>query len=66
MKLKGKDLIFISRILRDGSGVTDVSKESMKHLNEDKFRMSCLSITEKTYIACEFNSFVVKLKKNEV
>lgn len=58
----GKDLIFISSIKRDGSGTADVSKENMSHLDNDEFHISCLSMTESTYIAMAFNSFVVKLK----
>jgi hypothetical protein len=63
MKLKGKQLIFISRILRDGSGVVDCSKLDMSNLNDDNFEINCLSITLKTYIATEMNAFVVKLKE---
>lgn len=59
----GKELIFISRIKRDGSGVTDVSKEKMDWLNNTIFVLNSLSISNKTYIACEFNSYVVRLRK---
>lgn len=62
-KIKGKDLIFICRIKRDGSWVEPVKQEDVSHLNDTKFTVCCLSITFKTYIACEFNSYVVKLKK---
>lgn len=62
MKMKGKELIFISRIKRDGSGTVDCSELNMKNLDEDNFKINCLSITEKTYIATEFNAFVVKKK----
>ena len=58
---KGRELIFISRILRDGSGVEPVDVD-MSHLDKTKFTMNCLSITKGTWIACEFNSFVVKIK----
>ena len=61
MKIKGKDLIFISIIRRDGSGTDPVTKVS--HLKETVFKVRCLSISMETYIAMEFNSFVVKLKK---
>jgi len=63
MKLKGKELIFVSRILRDGSGTNDCSKLDMSNYDNDVFEINCLSITEQTYIATEFNAFVVKLKK---
>lgn len=58
----GKDLIFISNIKRDGSGTVDVSKEKMSHLDNDEFHVACLSMTQNTYIAHGFNSYVVKLK----
>ncbi len=61
-KIKGKDLIFISRILRDGSGTEAVIVKDTGHLDNRVFNCNCLSMTKKTYIACEFNSYVVKLK----
>ncbi len=61
---KGKHLIFISQIKRDGSGTVPVDESYVNMMAEDKFRMSCLSLTEKTWIASDFNSFVVKLKKD--
>lgn len=63
MKVKGKDLQFISRILRDGSGTEPVI--DIRHLDNDIFKVRCLSISNKTYIAMEFNSYVVKLKPKE-
>ena len=60
--IKGKDLIFISWIKRDGSGTEDVSNKDMSSDDETIFTLNCLSISEKTYIANEFNSYVVKLK----
>lgn len=63
---KGSELVFISRILRDGSGVELVSdQKDIKHWGNSTFRLSCLSITQGTYIASEFNSYVVKLKKDQ-
>jgi hypothetical protein len=64
MKLKGKDLIFISWIKRDGSGTKMVKKRLIELMQEDDFKVNCLSLTEKTYIACGFNSFVVRLKND--
>jgi hypothetical protein len=59
----GKDLLFISQIKRDGSGVDmDISKEYIEMMEDDLFHLTHLSLSEKTYIASEFNSFVVKLK----
>lgn len=61
MKAKGKDLIFISQIKRDGSGVNPCT-EPLYNLDETEFQITCLSISNGTWIASEFNSFVVKLK----
>lgn len=66
MKAKGSELIFISRILRDGSGVEMIENDDqVKHWQKTEFELNCLSITNGTYIASEFNSYVVKLKNNE-
>jgi hypothetical protein len=71
MILKGKKLQFISFIKRDGSGVVMVRDlitlncpklDNMSYLDEDNFKIMRLSISEKTFIACGFNSFIVKLK----
>lgn len=62
MKLKGKDLEFISQIKRDGSGTVPLKEGYADFMAEDTFKVRCLSITCKTYIAMEFNSFVVRLK----
>jgi hypothetical protein len=62
--IKGKGLEFISSIIRDGSGTVDVSNSDMSHLDNTSFSLNSLSITNKTYIASEFNSYVVKLKNN--
>jgi len=67
MKKIAKDLIFISRIKRDGSGTTPVSKDYLQLLcgnsfSPEKFDVHSLSISNDTYIAIGFNSFVVKLK----
>ena len=62
------ELEFISQIKRDGSGVTKVKKSYLKSMLEnklmkdEKFYLKCLSISEKTYIAFNFNAFVVRLK----
>lgn len=69
MKNKPNELIFISRIKRDGSGTRKVFKKDIKHLTTNKFakeeeyEMNRLSISEGTYIASGFNSYVVKLKE---
>lgn len=74
MKKKGKDLEFISFIKRDGSGTIPIPSpwneksdypktDDMSYQNDDNFNIYRLSISEKTFIAIGFNSFVVKLKK---
>lgn len=61
---KGSELIFISWIKRDGSGTDYITKENdMSHLDDTTFNINCLSISNSTYIASEFNSYVVKFKK---
>ena len=63
MKKKGKDLIFISSIKGDGSGTGMVKKRLIELIQDDYFKINPLSITNETFIASGFNSFVVKLKK---
>jgi hypothetical protein len=70
MTKKPHELEFISRIKRDGSGTKKVFKKDIKHLIKNKFAadedyiINPLSISEGTYIASGFNSYVVKLKKD--
>lgn len=60
---QGKDLIFISRIKRDGSGVEPiVDQKDMEHVACQIFELNNLSHTYETYIASAFNSYVVKIK----
>jgi len=72
MRKKAKDLEFISRINRDGSGTTKVPKSMLKMMLENplakdnKFKITYLSLTWGTYIASGFNCFVVKLKDNKM
>ena len=58
----GKDLDFLYRIKSDGSGVECVNPDYIEACANEKFTINRLSITEETYIASGFNSFVVKLK----
>lgn len=60
MRKKANQLEFISRINRNGSGVSAVDEKEV--LNKD-FKLNSLSISEKTYIASGMNSYVVKIKK---
>ena len=62
MEKLGKELEFISWIKRDGSGTKMVKKKLIELMQEDTFKVNCLSLTEKTFIASGFNSFVVRLK----
>ena len=62
MKKLGKELIFISWIKRDGSGTKMVKKRLIELMQDETFRIRILSLSKKTYIASNFNSFVVKLK----
>ena len=60
--MKGKNLIFISQIKRDGSGTIPVDQSYIDMMQDDNFHVRCLSMTEGTYIASCINVFVVKLK----
>lgn len=67
MTKKASELIFISRILRDGSGVQQVTVEHQKQLEsakyvDEEYKLNFLSLSDKTFIASGFNSYVVKLK----
>ena len=63
-KAQGKELIFISRIQRDGKGVELIESESkVWDFQDETFDLSCLSISYGTYIASAFNSYVVKIKE---
>jgi hypothetical protein len=68
MKRKANELIFISRILGNGLGVEVLSEQESEKLQDrcfiyDKYKLTSLSISNKTYLASGFNSYVVKLKK---
>ncbi len=62
MKLKGSDLEFISQVRRDGNGVDPVSDSYVKLMENEKFKIHCLSMSERTFIAFNFNAFIVKIK----
>lgn len=69
MKKKAYELEFISQINRDGSGTKKVSEDYLKAMLENSlmkdelFKVHRLSLSENTFIAMGFNSFVVKLKE---
>lgn len=64
---KAYQLTFISQINRDGSGTTPVSKDYLKMMRtnklakDDVFELRTLSLSQRTFIAHGFNSFVVRL-----
>lgn len=67
MKRKASELIFISRIIRDGSGTIPINEKLQEQLQndklvDDKYKINPLSLSNGTYIASGFNSYVVKLK----
>ena len=68
MKKKAYELEFISIINRDGSGTEPVTQEHLSMLlinkfsKDDDYEIICLSLTEKTFIAFNFNAYVVRLK----
>lgn len=67
MKKKAQELEFICQIKRDGSGLIPVSESYIESMETNRlmneFELRPLSITNKTYIAFNFNVFIVKLKK---
>lgn len=65
MKKQGKDLQFISRISRDGSGTVKLNSKHEYLVRDTEFDLTPLSLTEGTYIASGFNCYVVRLKKEE-
>lgn len=61
---KASELNFISIINRDGKGVELLSGEEQYCFSE-KFKLRCLSVTQKTYIATDkMNYYVVKINEN--
>ena len=62
MKYRGNQLIFISQIKRDGSGVEEISADYLKLLQKEEFKVIILSMSQHTYIAHGFNSFVVRIR----
>jgi hypothetical protein len=66
---KAHELEFIGVIKRDGSGVSKVKESYLKAMLEnplmkdEDFELHHLSLTEKTFIAFNFNAFIVKIKE---
>ena len=65
MKKLGEDLIFISRI--DGNGHINYPCriERDKIRDSKKFEINCLSLSNRTFIASGFESYVVRLRKKD-
>lgn len=67
MKKLGSELEIICQIKGDGSGVLPVEPEFLTnpiHLRS-KFKLRCLSMSNKTFIASGFSTYVVKIKKKK-
>jgi hypothetical protein len=63
-KHKASELDFISEINRDGKGVTLLNGFIDQYYLSEKFKLRCLSVTQKTYIATDkMNYYVVKIKE---
>lgn len=68
MRKKAHELEFISQINRDGLGTRKVNQSYIKAMLENplmkdkEFELHHLSMSEKTYIAFNFNAFVVRIK----
>ena len=62
MKRYGCELEFISRINSDGLTVETVDDATIQAVSDELFMLERLSISEDTFIANGFNTFVVKLK----
>ena len=69
MKRYASELEFIGQVKKDGSGIEEVTPEFIRSMTEnplvrnDKFKLKRLSLSHETYLAFNFNVFVVKLKK---
>lgn len=61
--MKGHELIFLKRIDKYGDSSPKPAHEDNRHYSDDNFQITCLSISEGTYIAHGFSTFIVKLKK---
>lgn len=69
LKKKAHELEFISVINRDGKGVSEVPQSYLDAckmnslMRDDYYSLHALSITEGTFIAFNFNAYIVKIKK---
>ena len=60
-KAHGRDLEFLRRIHADGVS-SELSDKEQPNFQDTLFTLTCLSITEGTYIASAFGTYVVKMK----
>ena len=63
MEKHGTELEFISKIHRDGTGVTLLDDNVCDTLRNETYQLMRLSITEGTFIAANMTLFVVRIKK---
>lgn len=63
-KAKGSELIFISRVKRDGSGTERLTQTLLENdiFMDEVFELKQLSIKDQTYIAHGLSTYVVRLK----
>ena len=72
VRKKANELIFISQVDRDGLGTSPVPESYLKAVIENSlmkdelYELHSLSITNGTFIAINFNAYVVKLKPNNL
>jgi hypothetical protein len=70
LKKRAEELEFISIINRDGKGVSEVPQSYLDAcktnslMRDDYYSLHPLSITEGTFIAFNFNAYIVKIKKS--
>lgn len=62
-EILGSELEFISEINRDGSGTEKIPESYLAMMQKETFFVYCLSMSEHTFLASNFNWFVVRLKK---
>ena len=66
MKKIGSELIFISKINQDGSGIFPIPDDFLKNplILGDVYKLRCLSMTYKTFVAFRVGVYIVKLKQD--
>lgn len=66
---KAHELEFISIINRDGKGVSEVPQSYLDAvannslMKDEDYDLHAISITEGTFVAFNFNAYIVKIKK---